>query len=440
MTDSDDKTPAQEPNKAAVPDEHARSEQPPHIPPPQASKRKRLRRRKRAFLVPRVSTPQQGKPDKVSLDLQIEQMTAFCNRMDFEVCKAKPVAFSGAKEDAPHLQELRNAIEAHQVDVVCFYNHDRAFRDVFVGLGFLKLATDHGVDVYFGDHLFDPSDPDDYLATLMQLVIASHRRGQLQKAARFKHEYVRRQGRWYRPTIPVGYDFVDETGTLAPNHKAVLVAEVFHDVASTPCFLALTLEAAKRLKLDDKSLHQLIENPVYRGQILYGGELYDWDPYRIVPDDIWYQAQENLHSRRPRKRRQNLMAKLAKELGNAAILDTLLADGHIPCRSCGASVRRNGITRIRGLDVPKVRCENGHEYAIVGSHAIQDLQHLMACWDCGERRMSHFSVTHPWNLWWHIQCKTCGWKTRTLRCPFRPNPKPPPPAQNRGLSDFGVQL
>ena len=106
----------------------------------------------------RVSTEQQSQGDKVSLSTQQERINKYCNDNNYTVSKFFTETYSGLSLDRPKLNELREMVRNHQVDVVVVYCVDRLSRDPAHGVIITQEFEKHKVTLKSATEAIDDSE------------------------------------------------------------------------------------------------------------------------------------------------------------------------------------------------------------------------------------------------------------------------------------------
>lgn len=364
----------------------------------------------------RVSTQAQADDGKISLEDQERRCRAYAQEMGWKVIKVISVGHSGRDAAAPHLKELDQLVAEHQGQnlKIIFDKMDRAFRSLTLGLTRIQRWAEHGAEIYIGRQKRNLDDADSRLFTAFELMVSEHKAMKNSNAANAKHAYAS-QGTYYA-NPPLGY-IKDEDRKLHPTPEASLVSQVFLDVIAYQYWGAIHQPAAQELNLDPASLTALIQNPTYRGVVPYGDEQYPFEPYRIVSDATWHEAQEHLPERHHHRRSEDTIQANAEEIGTATLIRHLMTRVEIRCLRCGSIMRLNATRKIRGREIAKLRCPNGHEIQFIANHEIEALLPLRACFNCGERSRKHLRA-YKRKKDWIVICHGCGWSASVPTFPF----------------------
>lgn len=366
-----------------------------------------------------MSTATQASPKKKSLDGQIKDNRETAKKFGFRIVKEIKIPICGAEAEAKHLQMITNLVIARKIEAAIFQNMDRSFREVLLGL---QLISDWKklIRVIINRQEIDWDNPDNKLMNTIELGFAEHRRGKLIQAAKKKEKYAEEQGRWYGGRPPIGYSLDKDTRTLTISEESQVIQQLFEEVSQFGRY-AVHENAARILNLNEKKLIKIVRDPVYRGVNRYGKNEYPWPPYRIVSDELWEKAQLMSPPKPSRKRKKNPFDEVASYLepNNLAII--LIEKGMIRCPDCGSKVILNGSNILRKrIEVPEIKCINGHFNLLTECHEIDNLEPITICWECRERRKNRFRVVKAKTTvtGWRIRCLSCGWGTRTRDFPF----------------------
>lgn len=422
-----------------VPNGHDGSEQLADISPPEGARSSSGPTPLRAIIVSRVSTTPQAGADKASRKLQVDACRRAAEAAGYTIVKVIEIAVSGAKAEAPHLALITRMADKKQAEAVFFYNGDRSFRDTELGLAQLKKWKTLGLKVFWGSREIDIEDADTKMTTTVELAFSSHKRDKLSHASKYRHHYAKTEGRWYA-SAPLGYTLTSDRKLLLNPEVAVLVIELFRNVADHMAFSAITMQAAKKLRLTLTKLSALIANPIYKGVIRLGRQEYAYEadglrPYRIVDDDLWEKAQAGLRRTRGWQDKQELLEALARDTGEIFLVDAMIRAGKFLC-DCGKPFHYNGVKHVRRRDVPQLICSGGHSKGIVTAKDFDDAVNPHAsCFECRAMRKSDFVVV-PISGGFRVVCERCGWRTRTRRHPFAKPASDAPRGGDRRLDEF----
>lgn len=108
----------------------------------------------RVCLLCRVSTETQ------SFERQVNELTDFCNRMDWQVVKVFSSKTSGklAVEDRADLQELIAFVKENEIDKVCCLEISRLGRNTLEALKVIQLLNEHKVSLFIKNYNLETLD------------------------------------------------------------------------------------------------------------------------------------------------------------------------------------------------------------------------------------------------------------------------------------------
>jgi DNA invertase Pin-like site-specific DNA recombinase len=226
---------------------------------------------------------------------------------------------TGANLKRPALQELLTDIEEGLVDVVLVYKLDRITRTLLDFVRLIDFFERFGVTFVAITQNFDTSDSMGRLIRNVLLTFAQFEREIASDRMRDKKMVMKQSGRWTGGDPPIGYDL--RRGRLVPNtceaaavrcayetyvaekrisavHKALLASGHRRKVRRTA---AGNKVGGTPISLS--SLHHILQNPVYVGEVTYRGERFPALHEPIIGRRLWDQAQAVLKERqafRPR--------------------------------------------------------------------------------------------------------------------------------------------
>lgn len=270
----------------------------------------------------RVSTDAQYE-EGYSVDAQKEKLEQFCKLRDIKNYKFFiDGGWSGSNIDRPEMKHMIAEIMAGNIESVVVYKLDRLSRsqkdtiylleDIFIpnDCNFISLNEN-----------FDTTTPYGKAMIGILSVFAQLERENIRERTRMgMHERVK-SGLWMGGgRVPFGYDYDSNSGILVPNEHADDVKQIFD-------LYIKGYSAGKLAKMfdvaNDTHIMHILERPIYRGYILYNGELIKGQHQAIVDDETWERAQL------ARKKRS-----VAKTNTNSYLLS-----GLVVCGICGAKFR-----------------------------------------------------------------------------------------------------
>lgn len=226
---------------------------------------------------------------------------------------------TGADTHRPALQQLLADVENGLIDVVLVYKLDRLTRTL---LDFVRLSDflgRHDVALVSITQNFDTSDSLGRLVLNVLLTFAQFEREILSDRMRDKIKVLKQMGRWVGGCPPLGYDIV--RGRLVENcleGEAVrTIFAAYAKLKNTEAVHRLIEEKGFRRKvwkaragtahgggsITLSSLHHILRNPIYVGQIRHCGAIYEGIHKPLIERDLFDEVQKTLalHSvQRPR--------------------------------------------------------------------------------------------------------------------------------------------
>ncbi len=144
-------------------------------------------------LVCRVSTQAQD------YERQINELTEFCNRMDWQVVKVFANKISGklSIEERPEIQELIAFVKENKIDKVCCLEISRLGRNTLEALKVIQLLNEHKVSLYIKNYNLETLDENkkenavcSLITTILLEVAALERRTVLERMSSGREQYI----------------------------------------------------------------------------------------------------------------------------------------------------------------------------------------------------------------------------------------------------------
>lgn len=270
---------------------------------------------KRALLVARVSTTQQFEKG-YSVPTQLEGMRAYCAAHGLAVTGELTDDCSGTVEifDRPGGRQIQAAIKARTIEAVVFYTIDRASRDEDV-IDFLLLKRElrnTGIELHFAD---TGQSQNDSITSVIEYLKVSEAGRELKKIVERTSRGRRAKaeaGKWVGGgQTPYGYS---RRGKRADAHLVILerearvVRQIFDWYTGAGARPALsTAEIANRLTAGNvpppsrgkpgrgwyrDTVRCVLANPLYIGEMSYGGIVKPFPKLALVDAQTWAVAQE----------------------------------------------------------------------------------------------------------------------------------------------------
>ncbi len=231
--------------------------------------------------------------------------------------------FTGANMDRPALERLLTDIEAGQIDTVVVYKVDRLSRSLLDFARMMETFDQNDVSFVSVTQHFNTATSMGRLILNVLLSFAQFEREMISERTRDKMAAARRKGKWLGGRPVLGYDVDRGTGRLVVNQEeAARVRNILQLYLDLGSLLPTVEELSQRGWLNKSwttrrgeircgkpfnkgTLHYLLTNVTYQGQVKYGDEVFEADHEAIVSDDLFRSVQarlrENGHKRRRRK-------------------------------------------------------------------------------------------------------------------------------------------
>jgi site-specific DNA recombinase len=281
----------------------------------------RVRTKIRCAIYTRKSTEEGLEQEFNSLDAQRESAQAYIESQRHEgwVCLPERYddgGFSGGNLDRPALKRLFADIETGQIDCVVVYKVDRMSRAILDFAKIIDLFDQHKVSFVSVTQQFNTTNSMGRLTLNILLSFAQFEREIISERTRDKMSAARRKGKWIGGHPMLGYDVHPQGGRLVVNEaEAEQVRAIFQLYLERQTLMSVVeeLEAkgwtAKRwitkkgrryggAPFTKASLHRLLTNRTYTGNIEFKGTVYEGEHEAIVDDDLWQRVQAVLRRNR----------------------------------------------------------------------------------------------------------------------------------------------
>lgn len=221
---------------------------------------------------------------------------------------------SGANLTRPSLQELVTDIELGLVDIVLVYKLDRITRTLLDFVRLIDFFDKYDVVFVSITQNFDTGDSMGRLIRNILLTFAQFEREIASDRMRDKKMIMKQRGLWTGGDPPLGYDL--KRGKLVTNStEQATVRCIFDAFIRTGSITAVhdLLESeghrrkVRKTRIGTRtggghisltSLHHILRNPVYVGEVTYRGERYPGIHQPILEQSIWAKAQSILDKRK----------------------------------------------------------------------------------------------------------------------------------------------
>jgi site-specific DNA recombinase len=195
---------------------------------------------------------------------------------------------SGANVVRPALQRMLADVESGLIDIVVVYKLDRLTRTLFDFVRLMDFLERHGAALVSITQNFDTSDSLGRLVLNVLLTFAQFEREILSDRMRDKIRVMKEMGRWCSGAPPLGYDVIRKK--LVPNEREAdavrLIFQTYIETGSTEAahrkvagfrrkvWKAKTGNVFGGGPVTLSSIHHILRNPIYNGQVSHKGVVY----------------------------------------------------------------------------------------------------------------------------------------------------------------------
>jgi DNA invertase Pin-like site-specific DNA recombinase len=307
----------------------------------------------RCAIYTRKSSEHGLEPDFNSLDAQRESAEAYIKSQAHEGWRLVKTRYddgglSGGTLERPALQALLTDIQSRKVDVVVVYKVDRLTRSLADFAKLVELFEAHSVSFVAVTQQFNTTTSMGRLTLNVLLSFAQFERELAGERIRDKFAASRRKGMWMGGTVPLGYDVRDRK-LMVNEDEADRVRLIFRRYLSVGCVSKLRADLDRQgvrskeriltsgrvlggCSFDRGALYHLLQNRIYRGEVLHKGIAYPGEHEAIVEEELWLAVQAKLADNRATRRKSRV------ETG--ALLAGLIYDDRGNIMSPSYSVRR----------------------------------------------------------------------------------------------------
>jgi site-specific DNA recombinase len=266
----------------------------------------------RCAIYTRKSTEEGLEQEFNSLDAQRESGEAFIASQRHEGWELIPQhyddgGFTGGNMDRPALKRLLADIAAGKVDCVVVYKVDRLSRSLLDFARMMEVFEQHGVSFVSVTQQFNTASSMGRLVLNVLLSFAQFEREMISERVRDKIAASRRKGKWSGGMPLLGYT-VENTKLIVDEAETAQVRQIFELYLEHQSLLPTVTELNRRgwttkrwtTKKGDRrggrlftknSLHALLTNITYIGQIRYKDEVHQGEHAGIVPPDLFQRVQ-----------------------------------------------------------------------------------------------------------------------------------------------------
>ena len=223
--------------------------------------------------------------------------------------------FSGGNMDRPGLKKLLADIAARRVDTVVVYKVDRLTRSLADFAKIVEQFDGQGVSFVSVTQQFNTTSSMGRLTLNVLLSFAQFEREVTGERIRDKLAASKRKGMWMGGCVPLGYDLRNRTLTIN-EVEAEQVRTIYRTYLELGCVSRLR-DRLEELGIRSKSrvsgtgrvsgnavfsrgsLYEMLQNPLYLGEIRHKKERYPGQHEAILKKELWDRVQKRLASNRP---------------------------------------------------------------------------------------------------------------------------------------------
>jgi hypothetical protein len=239
--------------------------------------------------------------------------------------------------ERPALIRLLGEVRARKVDIVVVYKVDRLTRSLTDFAKIVEVLDAHDASFVSVTQAFNTTTSMGRLTLNMLLSFAQFEREIAGERIRDKIAASKKKGMWMGGNVPLGYDVRDRK-LVVNETEAESVRLIFKRYAELGSVSLLRLEldrlgiVSKRRTdrsgrcvggrlLSRGALYLMLQNRIYRGEIVHRAATYPGQHDAIVDPELWHLVQEKLAA----NRRERSLASGAKE---PSLLAGLIVDGN----------------------------------------------------------------------------------------------------------------
>ena len=223
--------------------------------------------------------------------------------------------FSGGNMDRPGLKKLLGDIAARRVDTVVVYKVDRLTRSLADFAKIVEQFDGQGVSFVSVTQQFNTTSSMGRLTLNVLLSFAQFEREVTGERIRDKIAASKRKGMWMGGAVPLGYDLHNRTLTIN-ELEAEQVRTIYQTYLELGCVSRLrdrleelgirsksrvsgTGRASGNAVFSRGSLYEMLQNPLYLGEIRHKKLTFPGQHQAILKKDLWDQVQKRLAANRP---------------------------------------------------------------------------------------------------------------------------------------------
>jgi DNA invertase Pin-like site-specific DNA recombinase len=221
---------------------------------------------------------------------------------------------SGATMERPALKRLLSDIEAGRIDTVVVYKVDRLTRSLSNFAKIVEVFDTRGVSFVSVTQQFNTTTSMGRLTLNMLLSFAQFEREVTGERIRDKIAASKKRGLWMGGLPPLGYD-VDDKKLVVNEAEAETVRTIYRRYAELGSVRALKEELDRdgivsKIRIDKYgrqtggnplargALYLMLQNRIYRGEIVHKETSYPGEHAAIADDALWNKVQKRLADNR----------------------------------------------------------------------------------------------------------------------------------------------
>jgi site-specific DNA recombinase len=243
--------------------------------------------------------------------------------------------YSGGNMERPGLKKLMADIAVRYVDAVVVYKVDRLTRSLADFAKIVEQFDGQGVSFVSVTQQFNTTSSMGRLTLNVLLSFAQFEREVTGERIRDKIAASKKRGMWIGGAIPIGYDLLDRL--LVPNKEEAervrMIYRLYLELGSVSNLqqrleetnirskkrLSKTGNATGNVAFSRGALYELLQNPLYLGQVRHKEKTYEGQHEAILDRPLWDRVQQQLIENRPARRRRF-------KPGDSSLLTGLLFD------------------------------------------------------------------------------------------------------------------
>lgn len=222
--------------------------------------------------------------------------------------------FSGGTLERPGLRQLLEDIRSGEVQVVVVYKVDRLTRSLADFAKIVDVMDAAGASFVSVTQQFNTTTSMGRLTLNVLLSFAQFEREVTGERIRDKIAASKKKGMWMGGNPPLGYDIVERKLVVNPDEAETvrLIFTLYRDLGSVRLLLSALNErgvVGKSRTLSDGrvlggkpfargGLYKLLQNRIYRGEIVHRGQAYPGQHEAIIDDTLWGTVEQQLADNR----------------------------------------------------------------------------------------------------------------------------------------------